>query len=306
MKNVLLVALLLISQLGFSQGLRVVSSERIPLASEGGSRQPIISPQGDYILVTRGDMKGLHKYDLATKEFTLLTEDEGAGLGAQISSDGSTIVYRSTSYKDKLRYTTLKSLDVKTKKTKELIKATRNLQGVALKRGTVLAVENEKIVTKKVADKKLKSSEVPAVPSIKDGQLYVTKDGKTTLVSPQGTKVSYLWPSVSPDGAKLLYTVGGGHAYVANVDGSSPVSLGVLRAPKWMGNDWVVGMVDQDNGEVLIASKIVAVKATGTDRTELTDEAEISLYPSASEDATKIVYNTGKGEVVLLNVEPAK
>lgn len=306
MKNVLLAMFLLIGQAGFSQGLRVVSNEHISFADKGGGSFPILSPQGDYMLVTGSNMNGLQKYDFATKELTTLTDESGAGLGAQISSDGSTVVYRSTTYKGRLRYATLKSLDVKTKKTKTLIKETRNLQGVTVKKGTVLAVNNDKFVTKRVVDAKLKSAEVPAVPSIKNGQLYITIDGKTTQISPQGANISYLWPSVSPDGTKLLYTVAGGHAYISELDGANPVSLGVLRAPKWLGNDWAVGMVDVDNGEVVTSSKIVAVKVTGDMRTELTDDSVIALYPSASADASKIVYNTADGRVFLMQVESNK
>ncbi|MEF9923547.1 MAG: hypothetical protein RR854_03110, partial [Muribaculaceae bacterium] len=88
-----------------------------------------------------------------------------------------------------------------------------------------------------------------------------------------------------------------------NLDGSNPVLLGELSAPTWMGNDWVVGMLDQDNGEVVTSSSIVAVKADGTSRTILTDKSEICMYPTASLDAKKVVYNTASGKVFLMNVK---
>lgn len=62
-------------------------------------------------------------------------------------------------------------------------------------------------------------------------------------------------------------------------------------------------MVDKDNGEVVTASTIVAVRANGADYTTLTDGSQICMYPSASSDATKIVYNTGDGRIFLMNVK---
>ncbi|MCU6769202.1 PD40 domain-containing protein [Barnesiella propionica] len=304
MKKPILALLVFASQLAFSQGISVVSNEQLPIPS-GSNYLPVLSPAGDFLVLTNSDMNGLQKYDLATKKMTTLTTDKGSGFGVEISSDGSTVVYRNREYKGKLRYTTLKSVNVNTGKKSELVKATRDLQGVAVKEGTVLAVNDGKLLSKKMSGSKL--SRIPAVASIKDGQLYVTVDGTTRQVSPAGTEVSYLWPSVSPDGKKLLYYVMDyGKAYVSNLDGSNPVSLGVMRAPKWMGNDWTVGMVDYDNGEIVTSSKIVAVSANGKVRTDLTDESSISMYPCASADASKIVYNTADGKVFLMQVKTTK
>lgn len=276
---------------------------KYPLWNQKTDVFPIMSPTGDYLILAGNDTQGLKKYDLATKKLTTLTTEKAVGV--QISSDGSTVVYRSKNYEGKLRYTSLKSIQLETGEKEELIKNTRDLEGVNVKQGTVLAVNKGKMVSKRVSGEKLES--IPVVPSIKDGQLYITEKGKTRLLSPAGTNVNYLWPSVSPDGKKLLYYVmDQGQAYVSNSDGTNPVSLGILRAPKWMGNDWVVGMVDYDNGEVVTSSEIVGVAADGTQRTVLTDDSVIALYPSASADASKIVYTTNDGKVFLMKIETNK
>ena len=303
MKTPFLLLLVLTSQLAFSQGIKMVSNEQIPIMESEDGCLPIMSPTGDYLILAGNDTQGLKKYDLATKKLTTLTTEKAVGV--QISSDGSTVVYRSKNYEGKLRYTSLKSIQLETGEKEELIKNTRDLEGVNVKQGTVLAVNKGKMVSKRVSGEKLES--IPVVPSIKDGQLYITEKGKTRLLSPAGTNVNYLWPSVSPDGKKLLYYVmDQGQAYVSNSDGTNPVSLGILRAPKWMGTDWVVGMVDYDNGEVVTSSEIVGVAADGTQRTVLTDDSVIALYPSASADASKIVYTTNDGKVFLMKIETNK
>ena len=304
MRKTFLGVLVFMSQLIFAQGIEVISVQALTLDGQGAFL-PKISPKGDYILVTGDDMSGLRKFDLATGEMTTITTDRNAGFNAQFADGGSTIVYRKSEYKGRLRYTSLNSVNLQSGETKRLIKPTRNLEGVSVKDGTVLAVNNGKLVTKRIAGAKLKT--IPAIPSIKNSQLYITVNGKTRQLSPNGTNVGYLWPSVSPDGTKLLYyVIDEAKAYVCNIDGSNPVSLGTLRAPVWMGNDWVVGMVDYDNGEVVTYSQIFAVTAQGTHRTALTDKSQICMYPSASDDASKIVYTTQNGEIYLMKVATSK
>ena len=304
MKKILFFALALANQMAFSQRVEVISNEEIPVSASNGYLNSVLSPSGDYVLVTKvnGD---LQKYDLTTKKLTTVLPDIGINHAVQISSDGSTIVYQEKKYINKLRYTTLKTRNLDTGEETTLIKETRDLEGVSMKEGTVLAVENGKLKTKEVAGKKL--AVTPPITSIQQGQLYITVGNDRRQLSPAGTSVSYLWNSVSPDGTKILYyVIEHGKAYVCDIDGSNPASLGVLRAGKWMGNNWIIGMVDQDNGEVLTASKIVVAAADGTSRTYLTDDSVIATNPTASADASKIVYNTADGRIFLMKIKTNK
>lgn len=304
MRKTFLGVLVFMSQLIFAQGIEVISTKALSLDGQG-LILPKISPKGDCVLVTNSDMSGLKTLDLATGALTTISNERSAGVNAQFSADGSTVIYRKSEYKGRLRYSSVNSINLQSGESKQLIKPTRNLEGLAVKEGTVLAINKGKLVSKRVAGEKLKST--PAVPSIKNSQLYITVNGKTKQLSPNGTHVGYLWPSVSPDGTKLLYyVIDEAKAYVCNIDGSNPVSLGTLRAPVWMGNDWVVGMVDYDNGQVVTYSQIFAVSAQGTNRTALTDGSKICMYPSASADASKIVYTTQDGEIYLMNVATSK
>ncbi len=288
-----------------AQKINILSNEQVLLPTSEMGYFPIMSPNSDFILITSGDFKGIAKYDLNTKQFNMLSQEQGAGFGYQISNDGKHVVYRSQEYINRLRYMNLKSLDLTTGKETEIIQRTRNLEGFTVKEGTVLAVDNGKTISKQLSGQHIDAS--TAVASIRQGQLKVTRNNQLTTSSPQGEDLGYLWASVSPDGTKLLYyVIEHGKAYVSNIDGSNPVSLGVLRAPKWVGNEWVAGMVDFDNGHVVTSSKIVMVGANGKIRTDLTSPDVIALNPSGSADASKIVYNTADGKVFLMNIEILK
>lgn len=300
-----LLMLVAFCNLTYSQGIKVTSNQAIPLPPSETGYSPVLSPTGDYILITANDLKGLRKYDLATGKLSTLTTDKGAGFNVQISDDGKLVAYRSQQYKNKLRYISLKALDVSTGKQNEVVKESRNLEQFMIKDGTVIAVDNGTLKTKRISGKALKS--IPAISSISKGKLYLTRNKQTSVVSKAGDNYNYLWTSISPDGKKLLYyVIEKGKSYVSNLDGSNPISLGVLRAPKWMGNNWVIGMEDYDNGTVITSSRIIAVAANGTNRTALTDNTVIATNPSGTSDATKIVYNTADGKIHLMNIEITK
>lgn len=297
-----LCAVLLFGASAFAVKVKVISNEAIVLPGNTVGYHPILSPKGDYLLFTGSDLKGLHKYDLATSELHTISRDKGAGFDAQVSDDGNFVVFRSQMYKDRLRYTGLKALDLNTGQETEIIEPSRHLESFSVKAGTVLAVEKGKLKTKQLSGKKL--SKAPAVTSVKEGQLYLTRNKRTKALDVSGGQDGCLWASVSPDGKKLLYyAIGKGQAFVSNLDGSQPVSLGVIRAPKWLGNDWIVGMEDYDNGEVLTASKIILASADGKSRTALTNDSVIAINPSGTADASKILYNTHDGKVFLMTLE---
>jgi len=302
-KNFIFLLVFITSQLAFSQGIKVISNEPIPLPASERGYSPVLSPNGDFILFTGSNLQGLHKFDLATRQLSTITNDEGAGFNAQISDDGQTIVFRSTKRENRLRFQSLQSLNLETGERKELLEPVRNLQGFSLRGGTLSAVVDGVVKTQLVSGEKV---EAVTVPSNRDGQLYMSQDTRTRRVSPQGNQVNYLWASVSPDGKKMVYyVIELNRAFVANVDGSNPVSLGEMRAPVWMGNDWVIGMLDRDDGHFTTESRIVAVSANGAVRQFLTDNSVIAMEPMAAANANKIVYSNN-GQLFLMQVEFTK
>jgi hypothetical protein len=127
----------------------------------------------------------------------------------------------------------------------------------------------------------------------------ITVNGKTRNLSPNGNQFSYLWPSLSPDGTKVLYYLAAHGAYVCNLDGSNVRKVGQMRAPVWYDDNTIVGMMDKDDGEFIYASTIVATTLDGATQT-LTDDATIAMYPHAA--AGKIAFSTPAGEAYIINV----
>ena len=82
------------SAVAFSQLLDVASVEKVALPTGVVVDKAIISPQGDYLLVSDNVQGGLQTYDLATGELRTVTKANGSSYDPRISADGKTIVYR--------------------------------------------------------------------------------------------------------------------------------------------------------------------------------------------------------------------
>ena len=294
MKNVLTALALCMSFSGFAQVLNVASVNKVPIPANPNAKVAGISPNGDYLLLSTSTNVGLPKFDLKTNESKVLTNARGAGFNAQISSDGASVIYREDSYTaNHLRMERLNSVNVESGAVANIVAPTRNLQGYAIEGTTVAAVNKGKLAAKgKVS--------VPVL-SINNRQLMITRNGKTSVFSPNGENFSYIWPSVSPDGTKALYYVCGVGAFVCDIDGSNVKSLGTVRAPQWYGNDVVIGMNDVDDGEMILSSSIVATTLSGQQQV-LTDASVVAMYPCTSLNGGKIAFSTPAGEAYIINI----
>lgn len=300
MKNVFLALALCVSFSGFGQVLNVASVNKVPIAPNPNAKVAAISPQGDYLLITSATNAGLAKFDLSTNKSTTITNAKGAGFDVKISQDGNNVVFREDSYTaNHLRKVQLNAYNMSTGAEVNLVAPTRDLQGYNVEGATVAAVNKGKIAARTVDNAKAKAS-VPVL-SINNRQLMITRNGKTSVFSPNGQNFSYIWPSVSPDGTKALYYVCGVGAFVCNIDGTNVKELGLIRAPQWYNDNVVIGMNDIDDGEFIISSSIIATTLDGTTQT-LTDNSVVAMYPFATKSGDKIAFSTPSGEAYIINI----
>ena len=284
-----------------AQLMNVASIEKLNVTSdESNITQAVaLSPQGDYVLLSTDTKKGLIKWDLATGQSQVLTTDDGTGSDVRITEDGKMVVYGQVSYDKKRRHEAVKSVDLTTGKSSTLVKPTRNLQGVALDGSTVTTITQGKMKKHQLKGKSTSSSH--PVLTRHHLKIYVTRDGVTTQLAPNGADERYIWASLSPDGSKVLYYVSGYGAFVCDIDGGNVISMGNLTAPKWWDNNTIVGMNETDDEYSIIASSIVARTLDGQEQV-LTGDDVVATYPLPSYQAGKIVFSTPDGKVYLINV----
>lgn len=301
MKKILLTLAVFMSTTAMAQVLDVVSIEKVNLPVEEEHLVAGISPKGDYILLTGSQLCGLTKHDLTTGKNEVISTAWGAGNGAKISKDGKNIVYREDSFAKGLRYSKLEQKNISTGAKIQLMNLSRNLQAVDLQGGNAMIISGNRL-TKKVFTKSLSTSVSVPMVSINNRQLMITKGGITSILSPNGTQYSYIWPSVSPDGKKVCYFVCGVGCFVSDINGKNVKNLGALRAAQWIDNNTLVGMNDIDDGHTITASSIVAKTLDGKEQS-LTNSSMIAMYPYASVESKKIAFSTFDGDVYIINIK---
>ena len=302
MKHLLLTMALCLPIAVSAQVLSVKSVEKVPIPVDADNAVAAISPGGDYILLTTSTHRGLKKFDLATGETTTLTEAEGAGYGATVTADGKTIVYRETSFTPQhLKMTALKSISTVTGAKRELAPAQRMLQGYRLDGNAAAVISKGKMRVRSLNGAKIVATP-PTLSLTQNHQIQLTRNGKTTLLAPNGKNVRYIWPSLSPDGTKVLYYVSGVGCFVCDLNGNNVKLMGQLRAAKWYDNTTIVGMNDQDNGEYVTSSSIIAKTLSGAEQ-KLTSDEIIAQYPQVSPSSRKIAFETPAGEAYIINLQ---
>lgn len=302
MNKAIIILSILWASLAQAQVLNVASIERMGIPDNDNKvfQATAISPQGDYLLLSSDTKQGLFKWDIASSSMSAITDAAGTGSEVHISEDGKHVVYGEVSYKKQRRHQAVKSVDLSSGKTKTLVKPTRNLEGFDVQGNAVATITGGNV--RHHALKKDASATARPVLSHHHLKLYVTRDGVTTLLAPNGENERYIWASLSPDGTRVLYYVSGHGAYVCNIDGTNIISMGNLTAPKWWDDNTIVGMNEIDDEYTIIKSSIVARTLDGQEQV-LTGDDVIATYPLPCSQSGKIAFSTPDGNIYLITVE---
>ena len=263
------------------QILNVASIDRLNVAKQEGqiNQAVAISPQGDYLLLSTDTEQGLVKWDFETGKTSVLTTEPISNVS--ISNDGSQVNYEGVSYQNRRRLQTETSINLATGERKSVGNPKPHRQTLALP-----------------AD--VTSDDRPVL-SHYHLKLYISLNGETKQLAPNGEDERYIWSSLSPDCNKVLYYVSGHGAFVCDLDGNNVIAMGDLTAPKWWDNNTIVGMNEEENEYTVIASSIVARTLDGTEQT-LTGDDVIATYPLPCRQSGKILFSTPDGDIYVIGV----
>ena len=294
---------------GNGQIFKNVQLERLDIAGNPDCKVAAISPTGDFLVTTTQTNKGLQRIDIASKKITTLTDHAGAGFQPVISGDGNKIVFRNTTFNEQReRMTGIKAVSADGKQQETLQSPMRKMPIYGFDKKSVPfcltsnTTEAPKTSTLKVTRINSSTQEHTPVVYLDNLQLMIAQNGKARQLSPNGTDESYIWPSLSPDGTKILYFVSGEGAYVCNLDGQDRHFIAYeCKAPQWYDDNTVIGMDDKDDGEQLISSCIVAYTLDGQ-RQRLTDPASLTMYPQCAPKAGIVACSTSGGQLHLIHL----
>ncbi len=303
MKKTLLMIALCLPMWAAAQLVEVSSLKQIAV-DQKDARLAGISADGSFVLITSSERTGLTKVNVATAEAQVISTEREAGLDPKISEDGKQILYRvqSTDAKTKKLYSSLVRHDATTKKATTIVSPSRELGNYTVKNNAVYAV-NQKVMRKAPIQGKKQVNESPIMISTDHLKINITRNGQTTILTPNGTEEYYIWASLSPDNTKMSYTVAGKGLFVSDLDGKNVRFISKdLKDAKWLTNDILVGMEAENDGHQVTAAAIVLQKLDGT-RQVLTDKSMIAHFPYPSADGKRIGFSTIDGKVYVMNLK---
>lgn len=260
--------------------LTVVSTEKLEV--ESVAYHPTLSPNGNIVLFSSENHRGLNALNLATNSVQVLDENAAAGFDPIFTANGTEVVYRTLSYQDGLARRDVKRCNVNTGEKVQLVKPER---GTLNTRAMVL--------------------ETYAYGCPDKQAIEVTIAGQKKEINPIGDGYRYLWPAISPAKQKLLFNEVYSGLYVSELDGSKAKHL-AFRAdfPCWAGDEYVVAVSSKDDGYVITSAKVIAIEVATGKVTELTDDSIIVSGVTATND--KIIYTTEDGQMYVMNIKISK
>ena len=281
--------------LASAQEVTVTSHRQILKGTESRAYNPVLSADGQQLLFSGDNYTGLKLYDFNDDVTTKISDADMAGYHPEFSTDGKSVYYMSQTRENMRLYRAMNNYSVSSKSTKVIADGMRRMNApIVLKNG--VAVQSERGVEYSGA----KSTETFVY--AEGSELAVVKNGVEKRFSPVATNYHYLWESLSPNKDKVLFYAGGKGLYVVDLNGNVLADLGKYTEPVWYGNDYIVAQMTTDDGHQFESSKLVLLKADGTFVKDLTKPESMAMNPTASAEASRIVYNTIDGRMFVMEI----
>lgn len=279
MKQILAAFLLCSAALpAFAQIADVSSPQPLLRGVQSNLYNPVLSADGSRLLFSNADYSNLRMYDFNLGVTVKISEDARSGYEATFNDDASAVTFVTRTAPDASTPATM------TTRRYDVATATVSNDGP---QGRRLAP----------AARKVGKNSVRTV----DNVLYINVNGRETSCSPVDA-VAYLWASLSPDGSKVMFVAAGKGIYVTDLNGNIMSFAGNYEAPVWLGNDCIVAMKATDDGHQYRSSQILLVRPDGSEVQAITRPESMSMFPTASISAGKIVYCTIDGYLYQVDV----
>lgn len=254
---------------------------------------PVLSADGTQLLFSNADYSNLRIYDFASGASKSICSEARAGLDAQFSGDGKNVIYVSRRSADRLSQ--LRVYDIAQGSNTDIGEPARNISRPVIDAAGCRAQVDGKA-------RKVKANPAAGVRT-EGSTLFITVNGKETAYSPVPSQAGYLWESLSPDGTKVMFFAAGRGIVITDLNGKILSEPGKYEAPVWYGNNHIVAMNATDDGHQYRSSQIVLLTVDGSARQELTAPQSMTMFPTASVNAQKVVYNTIDGRIFQMTVK---
>ena len=238
------------------------------------------TPDGESIVFSGSDFKGLKKMNISTSRLIVLSKDLGAGYNPVVEN-------KKVLFSTRADKSSSMEFDFE---TESLIKHNNSSKYNVQFKNLNLGKNTSNLPVEAKSSSDLSSVEL------------IYSDGVSNLINIEKDK-NKVWVSLSPDRTKILYTVVGQKTFIIDLKGNVVASLDRAESPKWANNNTIVYMLTSEDVDFITAGDIYSFSLNTKKSTSLTSKfSDIALYPAMSVDESKVVFNNDKGELFLINL----
>lgn len=297
MRRVLLILFISVIPL-FAQNVVIVEDVAVTSHSEGNFYYPTVSSDGKGILFTSENRKGLWYKNFNSNMITMVSDAPAAGYEPAFNQADNEIIFREDSFANGRRISSLVSFNLLTSKSVVLDEGIRDLK-ICRSHSTFshyLKESEAEPLSIKNSLQKNRSSDI--LVTIENTKIIIYENNVKRILDPLGDG-NYIWPSLSPDKTKLVFTCAGKGTYVSNLEGKVLTKIGYANYPSWSPDgSWIAFMKDIDDGVKVISSDIIVTDLKSGKFFNLTaDGKNISMYPNWGNTNSEIYYNTNSGQI---------
>lgn len=279
MKKTLLILSALCTAMFGASATELSIQPAVEIVAPNVAHHPVLSPDGSKLLFSTQDHSGLYSFDMQSKTVSLLDEGLAAGFEPVFSADSKTVFYQTATMEDGLLVRDVRRAKISDGKVKQLKKASREDENV------------NKYASNTYVTTTLKS-------------IVIVIDGKKTEIAPIEDAHSYLWPSLSPDGKRVLFNEPFKGVFYCNLDGTGLTKVASRGDyPCWLSDDVVLAVDTRDDGYVVTSSVLHLYDLIGLSSATLTQDdtkvAELTTCPATGD----VVYSTIEGKLYRTNIK---
>ncbi|MEG1586284.1 MAG: hypothetical protein RR346_05360 [Bacteroidales bacterium] len=284
-KRYLLLYFIGIVTLTKAQNIQIISDTEIKQTVVNSAYYPVFKEDGSALLFSTLNYQGLYLYSLLTESASAISEEPGSGY-EPVFENGN-ILFKQDMRVQGRRYKSLNQYNASNRSVIPLtppLRYQKDLQSVRRKASVSRTKGNSVFVT------------------TEDLKLVVYNNGLRKELAPIKEETGYIWPVLSPDKTKILFTAATKGTFVCDLNGVIISSLGDIEASCWYNNEYVVGMKTTDNGDHLLTSSLWMLSLDGKTNRQLTENSVKAMYPSVAVEKGVIAYNTFEGAIRIMKV----
>ena len=300
MRTLFILMLVVLSLTVKSQEIRVKKVNRVVPEDNGSYLLTGVVPGSRYLLVAGEGYNGLSMLDTRRGRIRVISSDPGAGYEPATTADGSMVFYRSDSFENNRKHSSVYSYNIATGEQRLLVDKERDVLPPSVSGNAVFLKSEGKMRVEQSGIALLKGTGGKTFVVIEEMMPVLYRGEERKQLMPNGDGF-YIWVSLSPDGSMILYNYQGRNSWICDTDGRVLHDLGRVNAPRWLNNTIVIGMDDRDDGHRITSSELVYYSLPEKRRRVLTNTEDRSeMFPFPFAGGKKIAFSTDKGEIYVM------